>query len=34
VLLAGEDFVWSSAQPSVRPLAGWHIAARSLALPL
>lgn len=38
VLLAGDDFVWSSARPAVAidadSLAGWQIAARPLALPL
>ncbi len=34
VLLASDDFVWSSAQPAARALDGWEIAARSLALPL
>lgn len=33
VLLAGDDFVWSSARPA-DSLAGWQIAARPLALPL
>jgi hypothetical protein len=32
VVLCGEDFVWSSAEPSsAGSLAGWHVEARALA---
>lgn len=34
VLVAGDDFVWSSASPSTGAVAGWQIVARPLALPL
>ncbi len=34
VLLAGDTFVWSSAEPAADALDGWHIAARPLGLPL
>lgn len=35
ILLAGDNFVWSSAHPTASAaLPGWHIAARPLGLPL